>query len=99
MWQRQDREGRDRGQARLSLQDVWGKVAGVTYTAIYCEGISGAIYYSGTIDDFEQLRRAAKQRAGSAGQAALILKWGAEGKRVVLDLNRTQVIAMVEVAS
>lgn len=65
-------------------------------TDLYCEGITDPIPFAGTPAAFESMREDARVRSGSGGMRSLVLRWRVEGRPVVLDLNRTKVIAMVQ---
>lgn len=66
-------------------------------TDLYCEGIKDPITYAGTLQEFEEVREGARRRGGSQGMSAYVLRWRTDGDdQVVLDLNRTRILAMVE---
>lgn len=65
-------------------------------TDLYCEGIETPIPWAGTPYEFEQRREDARHAGGTRGMEAMILRWQIDSRTVVLDLNRTRVIAMVE---
>jgi hypothetical protein len=67
------------------------------YTDVYCDGIKDPIPYPGSPSEFEEELENARVCSGGHGMRAMILRWRtASGEMVVLDLNRTKVLAMVE---
>jgi hypothetical protein len=66
-------------------------------TDLYCEGIRDPIPYPGRPAQFEGDREGAMRSSGTRGMAAMVLRWRMEsGEEVVLDLNRTRVVAMIQ---
>lgn len=65
-------------------------------TDLYCDGIEVPIPWAGTAYEFEREREQAHRASGSRGMEALVLRWTLNGRAVVLDLNRTRIVAMVE---
>lgn len=66
-------------------------------TDLYCEGVADPIPFNGSPADFERIRDDARQRSSTRGKPAMVLSWKMdEGLSVVLDLNCTRVIAMVQ---